>query len=55
MKIYTVLMVMLVALAGCSTSLKGSVGAAGNQDASKNGNSVASSTATNQSAVVAGN
>lgn len=55
MKIYTVLMVMLVALAGCSTSLKGSVGAAGDQDASKTGNSVASYTAANQSAVVTGN
>ena len=52
MKIYMLLMVMLVALTGCSTSLKGSVGAASNHDASKNASYVASHTGTNQSAPV---
>jgi hypothetical protein len=52
MKIYMVLVVMLVALSGCSTSLKGSVSGASNQDASKNGSYVASNTVSNQSAAV---
>jgi hypothetical protein len=54
MKMYVVLIVMLVALAGCSTSLKGSVGGASNQDVPKNGSYIASHTETNQSGVVMG-
>jgi PBP1b-binding outer membrane lipoprotein LpoB len=55
MKIYALLIVMSLAMAGCSTSLKGSVGAAGNQDASKNGSSVASHTGVIQPVAVTGN
>jgi hypothetical protein len=52
MKIYMVLIVMMVALAGCSSSFKGSVSGASNQDASKNASYVASHAGTNQSAAV---
>lgn len=46
MKIYALLVVVIVALAGCSSSLKGSVGGVDNQDAARNGSYVASNTGT---------
>jgi PBP1b-binding outer membrane lipoprotein LpoB len=52
MKIYALLVVLTVALAGCSSSLKGSVGSVDNQDAAKNGSYVASNTGTNHSGSV---
>lgn len=52
MKMYALLIAMSIAMAGCSTSLKGSVGSAGNQDASKNSSSVASPTGVCESVVV---
>lgn len=55
MKIYALLVVLTVALAGCSSSLKGSVGSIGNHDAAKSGNYVASNTGTNHACVVVGN
>ena len=54
MKIYALLVVLMVALAGCSTSLKGSVGSVGNQNPAKSGNYVASNTGINHSGTVIG-
>ena len=54
MKIYALLVVLMVALGGCSSSLKGSVGSVGNHDAAKSGNYVASNTVTNHFDTVAG-
>lgn len=51
MKIYALLIVMTVALAGCSTSYKGSIQSS-SPEAAKSGNYVASQTGTNQSAAV---
>jgi len=48
MKIYALLIVMTVALAGCSTSYKGSIQSS-SPEAAKNGNYVASHSGTNQS------
>lgn len=54
MKMYALLIVMSLAMAGCSSSLKGSVGDAGNQDASKNGSSVAINSGVTQPVAVTG-
>jgi len=44
MKIYALLMIMLVALAGCSTTYKGSIDGAYNQPETKNGASLVQNT-----------
>lgn len=52
MKIYALLMVMLVALAGCSTTYKGTIEGANDQQEKKNGISLVENTAdTNPSGV----
>jgi outer membrane protein assembly factor BamE (lipoprotein component of BamABCDE complex) len=51
MKIYALFIVVIVALAGCSTSYKGSIQGSSNPDGSKSGSYVASQTAANQSNV----
>jgi hypothetical protein len=40
MKVYALLMVLLLAISGCTTSYKGSVKGASNQDGSKSSNSI---------------
>jgi len=53
MKNYALLMVMLVALAGCSTSYKGSIDGASNQQESKTGRTLVQNTAgSNSSGIV---
>jgi hypothetical protein len=44
MKIYALLMIMLVALAGCSTTYKGTIDGASNQQEKKNGISLVQNT-----------
>jgi len=44
MKVYALLMIMLVALAGCSTTYKGSIDGAYNQPETKNGVSLVQNT-----------
>jgi len=52
MKIHALVMVMLVALAGCSTTYKGTIEGANNQQETKNGISLVQNTAdTNPSGV----
>jgi uncharacterized protein YcfL len=55
MKIYALLFVMSLALAGCSSSLKGSVGDTSNQNASKSGSFIAGHSETNQPVTVISN
>jgi hypothetical protein len=49
MKIYRLLFLMLAALAGCTSTLKGSIGA--NQETSKSGSNMVSQTAAKPSRV----
>lgn len=52
MKIYTLLMVMLVVLAGCSTTYKGSIKGANNQQETKTGSTlVLNATGSNPSGI----
>ncbi len=53
MKIYALFMVMLVTLAGCSTTYKGTIDGASNQQESKTGRTLVQNTAgTNSSGIV---
>lgn len=54
MKRNTLLLVILVALAGCSASYKGDVKTLNNPGAAKNGSYIASQTETNQSGTLIG-
>ncbi len=52
MKIYTLLMVMLVVLAGCSTTYKGTIDGASNQQETKTGSTlVLNTTGSNSSGI----
>lgn len=52
MKNFALLILMLAAMAGCSTSYKGSINASNTPDPSKNGNNLVSSTTASQSHAV---
>ncbi len=54
MKIYALLIIAIVAMAGCSTSYKGSIQGANSPDASKSSSYVVSQAGTSQSGVEVG-